>query len=456
MMQEHMLPTGSPAVIRLPQCDADQDEAFLILGEQAPALHGVNLKADIGSPCAGIILLGAVDPAELAFALERAPDPAVPIADFGGNHELRRDFVGSQFDQNVVDELRQIFAPIRLRLSVIPFKPKRGGRAELNILRLAYSRDTSITATFDPHSRRLVEYPLLGKEVGHKRNLETLAHLDLLHRRHFTRTHACGKCESARLNVCEACPACGGADLKEEPLLHHYRCGYQERESHFRQDRQLICPKCHRSLRHLGVDYGKPGTAVVCAACGAVNSEPFVHFVCLDCGATTSGDEAKATDWHHYDLTDEGVRALQQGVLPQFDLGPLLENRTRAFSPREFRLLATQELKVAARFNRPFSVARISMRNLDELVRQHGAVAANADFQHVIDAIVAALRSCDFVSTGSTPQSCVIGFPGTSAKDIEIIMARIRLSLDGTLAFRIEFDVEVAEGAATIDLLAGN
>jgi TackOD1 domain-containing protein len=451
-----MSATGTPALIHLPHSDVGQEEAFLTLGEKAPALHRINLKAKIGSPCAGIILLGTIEPAELASALEHAPDPAVPIADFGNNHELRRDFVGSHFDQQAVDELRQAFAPIRLRLAVIPFKPKRGGRTELNILRLAYSRNTAITAAFDPHSPRLVEYPLLGKEAGQRRNLETLAELDLLHRRHFTRTHACGKCDSARLNVYEACPACGAADLNEELLLHHYRCGYQDRESHFRQDRQLVCPKCHRSLRHFGVDYGKPGKAVVCAACAAINSEPFIHFCCLDCGAVTSAEQAKTSDWYHYDVTEEGVRALRQGVLPQFDLGSLLENRTQAFAPREFRLLAMQELKVAARFKRPFSVARISMLNLEELVRQHGAVTANADFQHVIDAIVAALRSCDFVGFGATQQSCLIGFPETSANDIEIIVDRIRGGLHATLTFHIEFGVEVAEGEAVADLLAGH
>jgi hypothetical protein len=36
-----------------------------------------------------------------------------------------------------------------------------------------------------------------------------LAHLDLLRRRHFNRTHQCGKCASERLNTYEACPQCG-------------------------------------------------------------------------------------------------------------------------------------------------------------------------------------------------------------------------------------------------------
>src|SRR6516162_8972474 len=59
-----------------------------------------NLDFDTRSdtPHAGIILLGPVDPAELAETLDAAPDTAIPIADFGGNHHTRSDFVGDRFD----------------------------------------------------------------------------------------------------------------------------------------------------------------------------------------------------------------------------------------------------------------------------------------------------------------------------------------------------------------------
>ena len=443
---------NAPAVIPLPRLRPD---AFLTLGGDHSNVQGLNLRGTIGSPCAGIILLGRVEPAELAAALERAPDPAVPIADFGNNEMLHHDFIGTDFDRVDIHDIEQAFAPIRQRLAEFPFKAENGSRAELTILRLAYSRDTAITAVFDPNSRSLVNYPLLGALVGARRNLETLTHLDLLRRRHFARTHACAKCESARLNVFEACPGCGGSDLREESLLHHYRCGCQEVESNFKQGQLLVCPKCHRLLHHFGVDYGKPGTAVICATCGATNSEPFVQFACLDCGSVTPADNAKATDWYHYDLTDEGIRALRQGQLPQFDLTPLLESRTHAYAPRDFRLLATQELKVAARFNRPFSVARITVLNLDTLVRQRGAVAADSDFRIAVDAVVGALRSSDFVGTGMM-QSTVIGFPETSAKDVDVILKRIRHATDTIVTSPVELRFEVAEGDAITELLARN
>jgi GGDEF domain-containing protein len=455
-MARNMQLASTPALVRLQQLQSEQRKAFLVLGgDKLPSVEGVNFHSNVDLASAGIILLGRVEPAELASVLDRAADPALPIADFGGNETLRRDFVGSVFDQASVRAIEQAFAPIWQRLSALPFKAERANRAEMTILRLAYTRETPITAAFDPTSRAVVKYPLLGMFGGDQRHLEVLTHLDLLRPRHFTRTHGCKKCGSARLNVFEACPGCGGANLREEALLHHYRCGCQEIESHFRQDQLLVCPKCHRTLQHFGVDYGKPGTAVVCASCGATNSEPFVHLACLDCSAITPADEAKATDWYHYDLTDEGIRALSQGQLPQFDLAPLLESRTHTYSPREFRVLAMHSLKVAERFKQPLSVARITVRNIDALIRERGAAAVDAGFRRVVDAVVNELRSSDFVGIG-TIQSTVIGFPGTSAKDLDVIMKRIRRTIDSTVTKPVELDVEIAEGDDIVGLLAGS
>ena len=77
-----------------------------------------NLDFDtrIDSPHAGIILLGPVDPAELAEILDAAPDTAIPIADFCGNHHTRSDFVGDRFDPASTAALRARFAPILHRL----------------------------------------------------------------------------------------------------------------------------------------------------------------------------------------------------------------------------------------------------------------------------------------------------------------------------------------------------
>ncbi len=441
-----MDPSGvSPFVVPL---EARDGEGFLFIGGDS-AGDAVKRTA---WPAKAIVLARRVEPAELAVVLAEVPDPAVPIADFGNNRGLRRDFIGDRLDASALVEAKRQFAPIERRLAELPFQASQAERTELTILRLAFSRDAPIEARLTSDSKTIVEYPLIGTASGTRRQLELLAHLDLLRRRHFTRTHQCGRCGSARLNTYEACTQCGGANLAEESLIHHFRCGWQEAESHFTQGRILVCPKCRRELRHLGVDYDKPGMVLACRSCKATNSEPAVQFGCLDCSMVTPSADAASVDWYHYDLTEEGILALRQGHLPRLDIGTLLEGRPRAFSHEEFRLLATQSVRVAGRYSRPFAVARFNM-NVDGLRRQVGSVETDMVFRKVVDVIVDALRAGDFVSTAGS-SSIIVGFPETSAANVGPIVERVHLTIRKITDLPFDFDVNVAEGEAITDLLA--
>jgi hypothetical protein len=434
----------------LPQTDA---APFLVLGGEAPPIPGANFDYRPGQPCAGIILVGKVAPADFNRVLEEVADPALPVADFGNNPAIRRDLSGASLDPSTFAFLEKSWAPIWWRLSEIPYKEESGSRAELAILRIAHSRQAPIEARFDAASQHLVEYPLLGNSAGVRRQLETLAGLELLTRTHFARTHACRKCGSSRLNVYEACPSCGGGELHEEMLVHHYRCGFQEAESHFIEDQFLICPKCRRTLHHLGIDYDKPGKVAVCSACHAANSDPPLHFICIDCSAMTPTEDSTATDWYHYRLTDEGIRSLRDGHLPRFDIGPLLAGGSQTHPPQAFRLLAMHELKIAKRYDRLFSVARFTVLNLDKVIREHGPVAADAEFRRLVAAVLAELRQCDFIGVGSDI-SGVIGFPETSAEEVEEIAERIRELVQANTRVRVELGIEIAEGDAIVELLS--
>jgi GGDEF domain-containing protein len=419
---------------------------FLVMGgDGAPEIAGIKLDAQPGSPCAAIILASRVEPAELEEALALSPDPAVPIADFADNRWTRRDYTGKNLDQTGFEEMVKALSPIWLRLAELPFRSELEDREELTTLRLAYSRDTSILAAYTPETPLIVDYPLLGRSPGIRRQLELMADAELLRRRYFARTHLCGKCGSSRLNAYEACPGCGSGDLTEEVIVHHYRCGCQEPQSHFTKGELLICPKCNRVLRHFGVDYGKPGKIVLCHTCGAQNSQPVVHFCCLDCAAITPSEDAAAADWRHYDLTEEGMNALRTGRLPRFEIASLLERSSQAFAPREFRLLASHEMRRSKRYKRPFSVVKISFPNLQEIRHEAGTIAADTAFHTAVDAIVGALRASDFVGARGAVVA-VIGFPETTTAEVNEIIDRVRKEIRETTNVPIKVAIDVAEG----------
>ncbi len=431
---------------------APAERQFIVLGGPAPDVPGLNFEGTIGDDCDGIVLLKQIDVGELTEVLARAPDPALPIVDFVSNHPVRSDFAGSLLNTDSAKEMQKILAPVWRRLGEFPFRAQVQDRTGMTILRLIYSRSTAAKATFAPRNPVTIQYPLVGTGPGVRQHLEVLANQDLLKRQHFMRTHACGKCASARLNVYEACPACGSSDLFEEILIHHYRCGCQEAESHYIQDDLLICPKCRRELRHLGVDYGKPGKIALCRGCSARNSMPSTNFVCLDCSAVMPAEGAAATDWYHYDLTDSGLGAQYEGRLPQSEFSPLLDQAPRAYSPREFQLLAMQEMRVAQQYQQTFSVARISFPNLDAIRRERGLVAVEAVFRRAVDMIVKTVRPRDFVGI-SGGRFVFIGLAAITDSGVRRLEDRIRKTVHDTEA-RLELTVEVAEGNAIIDLFA--
>lgn len=442
---------GSPATQG--RGDPLRTRTFLVLGGALPDLPGARFHAEPAQAADAILLAGPVSGAELSEALAVAPDPAVPIADFGANHGLRRDFAGEALSQPALAMLSQQFAPIWRRLADLPFHAARESRGDLSLLRLAFSRDTAIRASLAADTRLLVEYPLLGREAGLRQRLEALGERGLLHRTHFTRTHACHKCDSARLHAYEACPACGGGELVDELVVHHYRCGWQEPESRFIRGHGLACPKCRRELRHFGVDYDKPGSVVVCAGCGAANTDPVPCFACLDCEAVTPASSAAATDWYHYGLTEDGLQALRDQRVPLLDIAAYVHGWHRVFPRRDFLLLVSEAMRVARRYERPFALGRIAIGNFEALHRAFSAAEIDQGFRIAVDIMIESLRESDFVGPdGAT--AALIGFPETSAADAASVFDRLRLAIAEAVSIPFDFEAQAVDGDAVEDMAA--
>ncbi len=304
----------------------------------------------------------------------------VPIAVLGSKGgDVEGDAVCPDLTSHSLDDALASLGPIQDRILKLPDLARSNSpdRDKLNILALSYTRDMAIDARRQPLVPSTVVYPLLRHRPGIVQkgiwsSLETLSGLDLLERRFATRVFDCPSCGSGRLSAYEACVECGSANLLEEPLIHHYRCGFQDSESSFLKDNDLICPKCKKRLRHFGVDYGRAGVIVRCLTCRQVMAEPQAAFRCLDCGAGPRGDEARPHDWHHYSLTPHGVSALQRGALPTIDVKAMSRQFPRTHSWKDFSLLVSEQIRIATRYERDVSVGRIRVANLEELRHAEG------------------------------------------------------------------------------------
>ncbi|MCP8937519.1 response regulator [Alsobacter sp. SYSU M60028] len=247
----------------------------------------------------------------------------------------------------------------------------------------------------DPRSKVYFRYRGLFHEADAELAAERLAREGYLERRFVDRFHACKDCGSHRLNVREECPACRSPELAETALLHHFQCAHLGPEDAFRAGRKLVCPKCRVELRHYGADYERAGTALECGACRAINSEPAVGFVCMDCAAHTDGEAAPTRDVHAYVLTARARDLLAKGEEPQPSLPPdvlraLRELRAREPEPpetvivTEIHYAATQTI-VASRGAPIFArLRRLFLENLGNLIGDIGRVVPGAEVDYLL------------------------------------------------------------------------
>ena len=124
------------------------------------------------------------------------------------------------------------------------------------------------------------------------------------------RIHICPMCANDHLIFSECCNKCKSSNLKEEDMIHHFRCANISRESDYLYDDELRCPKCKRLLRHIGIDYDRPSKVQTCNECGAVQLHSEMKVVCAKCGHQMQPHQLTPYDIYEYTFTPLGIQEL--------------------------------------------------------------------------------------------------------------------------------------------------
>ena len=98
--------------------------------------------------------------------------------------------------------------------------------------------------------------------------LSELESLGILQSASISNIAVCPKCGSHKLMLQLHCPSCGSPTISKNVMIEHVACGYFDSEEKFRRGEILICPKCGKTLKAIGVDYRKPGALYRCLRCG--------------------------------------------------------------------------------------------------------------------------------------------------------------------------------------------
>jgi len=155
-----------------------------------------------------------------------------------------------------------------------------------------------------------VYYPV-AEEITHagkdrtKVILQQLYEEGYLERQFQGRIYRCPHDNTPLIRPRVACPKCNSDNLEKHLLIEHIICGHVDLEKSFMKEGTFVCPKDHKSLFQIGVDYRKAGIAYKCSSCGNLCPLPVERWVCNVSNHVFSLDEAISEDFYSYGLRED-------------------------------------------------------------------------------------------------------------------------------------------------------
>lgn len=189
------------------------------------------------------------------------------------------------------------------------------------VLRLLHSLVLDVTPAIYPQvGVEGVHYPQLEKLFEDKEThldlLEELSREDILAKSPYDKLFRCPKCHSLNLRPQLLCPKCKSPNFIEGDVVVHYLCSHVDFEVRFRAKHtsSLICPKCRKPLRQIGIDFGKPGSAFRCLGCEDFFHFPLERWICKHCDHGFPLNEASVEDLYSYHLNEAKRERIQKAL----------------------------------------------------------------------------------------------------------------------------------------------
>ena len=191
--------------------------------------------------------------------------------------------------------------------------------SKLRFLQYIYSRNIILKPKLSRWAQSGYAYPFVYSFIKKKDDtlilklLNQLADDGYVKSRVQDKTHGCPSCNSGMLSYRECCPKCKSADLRSSDLIHHFVCANIGPEEDYKVGNDLICPKCDKELRHIGIDYDKPSSMYTCNVCDHEFQHAEVKALCIDCGNDNELSQLGEQVIYTYEITDKGAYAAQFG-----------------------------------------------------------------------------------------------------------------------------------------------
>lgn len=225
-------------------------------------------------------------------------------------------------------------------------------------LRYIATRQTSISPRLDRQSKigYRHEHITIGSAasdaLGVVQQLKKWQKMGYLKSKPVDKVNLCYDCSGSYLNFVETCPKCHSIDLKNEELVHHFRCAYIGPQSDYESEGQLICPKCAKELKHIGIDYDKPSEIHNCQQCSYTGQETDMKARCVDCAKENTLDQIQTMSIDAYAISEKGLHFCSTSTLSSQQNETHIDAASRLLPFKVFEMIRAHEIKKKHRDHR--------------------------------------------------------------------------------------------------------
>jgi hypothetical protein len=134
-----------------------------------------------------------------------------------------------------------------------------------------------------------IEFATLEEQT---RFLESFERTGIVTRNPTISVMQCSFCNSHRFCSTFVCKLCRSPNILRGSAIAHEPCGNIDLSDKYRtEDGTLVCHKCNRNLKAIGVDYSTLDPIYRCLNCKTLLSDIGQFYKCLDCGKSSTLEE---------------------------------------------------------------------------------------------------------------------------------------------------------------------
>lgn len=176
----------------------------------------------------------------------------------------------------------------------------------------------------------------------------------------------CPECSATKFSVQQSCTVCDSTNVTRGAVTEHLVCGNIDFDSKYaieagaakggggggggQEDNVLVCPKCRKRLKAIGVDYARPGIFYKCLNCKALLPQTESLYTCLDCCKSWKEGLLKELQLMKYDVNMEMV----SGYFLEYNLLPLVAERL--FTKHGFKAESPGKVKGLSKIEHSFDL----------------------------------------------------------------------------------------------------